>query len=121
MKLTRSHDSYMKEVLANREEASAYLNAAADAGELKYLLVAIRRIVGANGGMGALAKAVGMSRTTLYKTLSPKGNPGIETLRAILGVYGLRLGFFPEPETGSRHRPSGRPSAHSRHTHHPHP
>lgn len=115
MKLTRSHDGYMKEVLADRRRASEYLNAAVEAGELKYLLVAIRRIVGANGGMGALAKAVGMSRTTLYKTLSPKGNPGIDTLRTVVGAYGLRLGFFPVPEQG---RQRGR---HTHGGHHLHP
>lgn len=107
MKLTLSHDSYMKKVLANREEAAAYLNAAAADGELKYLLIAIRRVVGANGGMGTLAKAVGMSRTTLYKTLSRDGNPGVGTLEAILAVYGIRLGFFPMPARQTR--PARRP------------
>lgn len=91
---TVSHDSCMKKLLANREEAAAYINAASEDGEIKYLLIAIRRVVGANGGMGALAKATGMSRTTLYKTLSPTGNPETDTLRKILAVYGIRLGFY---------------------------
>jgi len=108
MKLTRSHDSYMKEVLANREEAAAYLNAAAQEGELKYLLIAIRRVVAANGGMGALAKNVKMSRTTLYKTLSNTGNPSFSTLSAILEAYGVRLGCFAiEPARGHHKRTTG--------------
>lgn len=102
MKLTISHDSYMRKALADLRRATAYLNAAVDDGELKYLLIAIRRVVGANGGMGALAKAVGMSRTTLYKTLSLTGNPGFETLKTILAVYGIRLGFFPVSSRPSR-------------------
>lgn len=92
---TVSHDSYMKKVLVNREEAAAYINAAAEDGELKYLLIAIRRVVGANGGMSALAKATKMSRTTLYKTLSAAGHPEVATLQAILAVYGIRLAFLP--------------------------
>jgi len=101
---TVSHDSYMKKVLVNREEAAAYINAAAEGGELKFLLVAIRRVVGANGGMGALAKATGLSRTTLYKTLSPTGNPEVATLEAILGVYGIRLGFFAVKPAPGEHK-----------------
>ena len=101
---TVSHDSYMKKVLANREEAAAYINAAAEGGELKFLLVAIRRVVGANGGMGALAKATGHSRTTLYKTLSPTGNPEVATLEAILAVYGIRMGFFAITPTTGHHK-----------------
>ena len=105
---TVSHDSYMKKILVNREEAAAYINAATEDGELKYLLIAIRRVVGANGGMGALAKATRMSRTTLYKTLSPTGNPEVDTLKKILGVYGIRLGFFADsPPNGHRKHISG--------------
>ncbi len=113
---TVSHNSYMKKVLVNRQEAAAYINAAAEEGELKYLLVAIRRVVGANGGMGALAKATKMSRTTLYKTLSPTGNPEVGTLEAILAVYGIRMGFFAVNPVNNR--PS---HPRSTHTHHPAP
>jgi len=101
---TVSHDSFMKKVLANREEAAAYINAAAEGGELEFLLVTIRRVVGANGGMGALAKATGRSRTTLYKTLSPTGNPEVSTLEAILAVYGIRMGFFAIKPTPDYHK-----------------
>jgi len=34
-----------------------------------------------------------MSRTSLYKALSDKGNPEINTLEAILKVFGIRLNF----------------------------
>jgi len=112
---TVSHDSYMKKVLANREEAAAYIDAAAQEGELEFLLVAIRRVVGANGGMGALAKATGRSRTTLYKTLSPTGNPEVATLEAILAVYGIRMGFFAIKPTPGQHKHT------TGHSHYMHP
>jgi len=41
------------------------------------------------------AKNTGLSRTTLYKTLSENGNPEWATLEAILAVYGIRIGFLP--------------------------
>lgn len=103
-KNTVSHDSYMKKALANREEAAAYVNAAAEEGELEFLLVAIRRVVTANGGMGALAKAAKLSRTTLYKTLSQTGNPEFATLEKILAVYGIRIGFFAVKPVPSQHK-----------------
>jgi probable addiction module antidote protein len=99
-----SHDSYMKKLLADRGEATAYINAAAEEGELEFLLVAIRRVVGANGGMGALAKATKLSRTTLYKTLSLTGNPEFATLEKILAVYGIRIGFFAVKTTPGQHK-----------------
>ncbi len=117
MKLTISHDSYMRKALADRRRATEYLNAAVADGELKYLLIAIRRVVGANGGMGALAKAVGMSRTTLYKTLSLTGNPGFETLKTIVAVYGIRLGFFPVVDPPGT-RPAARRQHHGGHYQH---
>ena len=68
----------------------------AEDGELKFLLKAIRNVVEAQGGIGALAKKTKLARTTLYKTLSEDGNPEVSTLDAILRVYGIRIGFMAE-------------------------
>lgn len=95
--------------LARREEAAAYLNAALEDDDMQYLLKALRNVVAANGGMSRLAKAAKMSRTSLYKTLSPSGNPEVTTLEAILAVYGIRLGFFAvEPPPGHNKHATGR-------------
>jgi probable addiction module antidote protein len=45
--------------------------------------------------MGVLAEKTGLSRETLYRTLSEKGNPRLDTLAAILEVFGLRLSVRP--------------------------
>ncbi len=81
--------------LANPAEAAAYLNSVAEDGDIRGLLKALRNVVGAQGGIGKLAKRTNLSRTTLYKTLSSTGNPEINTLDTILSVYGIRIGFFP--------------------------
>jgi transcriptional regulator with XRE-family HTH domain len=47
------------------------------------------------GGMNALAERTGLSRATLYRTLSEKGNPRLDTLAALLAAFGLRLAVQP--------------------------
>jgi len=90
---TRDHHDFLMEYLADKKKATAYLNAEVEEGELKYLLKALRNVVEAQGGFTKLAKKVHMSRTSLYKALSDKGNPEINTLEAILKVFGIRLNF----------------------------
>jgi probable addiction module antidote protein len=41
--------------------------------------------------MAWLAKATGMNRTALFRSLSGKGNPKLDTLDAVLRALGLRL------------------------------
>jgi probable addiction module antidote protein len=84
--------------LTDRTEAAAYLDAAAEEGDLKILLKALRNVVEAQGGIGSLAKKTKLARTTLYKTLSTDGNPEVMTLGVVLKVYGIRIGFFPTPD-----------------------
>ena len=96
MKRTISHHDWLIKSLKSPVEASAYLNAVAEDGEIHYLLMALRNVVEAQGGIGRLAKKTKLSRTTLYTTLSEEGNPEVATLEAILKVYGIRIGFFPE-------------------------
>ena len=46
-------------------------------------------------GMTELARRTGLSRETLYRTLSRNGNPRLDTLGAILAAFGLRLAVQP--------------------------
>ena len=43
------------------------------------------------GGIAALSERTGLSRETLYRTLSHRGNPRLDTLSALLHAMGLRL------------------------------
>src|SRR5476649_2346042 len=101
---TVSHHEWLINRLADPVEAAAYLNSVAEDGEIKYLLKALRNVVEAQGGIGALAKKTKLSRTTLYKTLSSTGNPAVGTMDAILAVYGIRLGFFTVAPARAGHR-----------------
>ena len=108
---TVSHHDYMMKRLADPVEAAAYLNACAEDNDIKFLLKALRDVVEAQGGVGALAKKTKLSRTTLYKTLSATGNPVLGTLDAILAVYGIRIGFFAiAPARGGQRQAALRPA-----------
>ncbi len=77
--------------LKTRKDIVAYLNAALEDGEPAVLLEALRNVAQASGGIGTLAKAAGVSRESLYRTLSRRGNPKIDTVMALLRAMGLKL------------------------------
>jgi probable addiction module antidote protein len=60
-------------------------------------LLALRSVAEAYGGLGAVAAQAGISRESLYRALSPKGNPTLKTLIAVLNTLGLRLTVTPHP------------------------
>lgn len=77
--------------LKTRKDIAAYLNAALEDGEPTVLLEALRNVAQSKGGIGALAKSAGVSRESLYRTLSRRGNPKINTLMSLLRAMGLKL------------------------------
>ncbi|HQW19370.1 MAG TPA: putative addiction module antidote protein [Rhodocyclaceae bacterium] len=89
------HDAEIAELRNDRELAVEYLKAAMesldDPDDRAAGLLALRTVAEAYGGLGAVAAEAGISRETLYRTLSPKGNPTLRTLLAVLKTVGLRL------------------------------
>ncbi len=79
------------EHLRSEAEVAAYLEAMLEDGDARAVPVALRTVVDAVGGMAALAERTGLSRETLYRTLSERGNPRLDTLTVILAAFGLRL------------------------------
>src|SRR5688500_15281437 len=72
--------------------AAEYLKAAMeDIDEPKVLLVALRHVAEARGGIARVAKAAGVERESLYRALSPRGNPRLSTLLAVTRALGLTL------------------------------
>jgi probable addiction module antidote protein len=69
-----------------------YLKAAIeDTEEPKVLLIALRQIAEARGGIAKVAKAAGITRESLYRALSARGNPRLSTLVAVAKAVGLKL------------------------------
>ena len=78
------------EHLRSEAEVAAYIEAMLEDGDARAVPVALRTVVDAVGSMAALAERTGLSRETLYRTLSERGNPRLDTLTVILAAFGLR-------------------------------
>jgi probable addiction module antidote protein len=91
--LSISHDeAVIQELRDDPKLAAEYLRAAIEeADEPQVLLIALRRIAEANGGIAKVAKAAGIQRESLYRALSAKGNPRWSTIQAVTRVVGLKL------------------------------
>jgi probable addiction module antidote protein len=94
------HAAEVAELRADRELAVEYLKAAMESldnpDDRAAGLLALRTVAEAYGGLGVVAAEAGISRETLYRTLSPKGNPTLKTLLAVLKTVGMRLSVEPE-------------------------
>jgi probable addiction module antidote protein len=95
MKASRPHDETVVDMLkADPEFAAVYLAAALEEAEQpggqSALLAALRQIAEAEG-IGRVAERAGLPRESVYRALSPRGNPTLKTLLALLHVIGLRL------------------------------
>jgi len=84
-------DYKTSDYLNTPEEIAAYLNEVLEEDDPKLLMLALRNVADARGGISILAEQTGLNRESLYKTLSGKRNPGIETINTILHAYNLRL------------------------------
>jgi len=85
---TRTWDA--AEHLRSRDEMAAYLEAALDDGDAALVAAALGDIARANG-MTAIARDTGLGRESLYKALSPEGNPEFATVLKVLRSMGLKL------------------------------
>jgi probable addiction module antidote protein len=94
------HEWEVKELREDRAFAVAYLQVAMESldnpEERAGGLLALRAVAEAYGGLGAVAASAGISRESLYRALSPKGNPTLKTLVAVLKTVGLRLSITEE-------------------------
>ena len=95
LKRTVSYDEGLLKALKDPEEARAYLEVALDeceaSGEIDGLLLALRDVAQAQGGVGALAERSGLNREHLYRVLSSRSKPKIDNLMAIVSALGFRL------------------------------
>ena len=92
----RSHDEAVSESLrADPAFAAEYLNAVIEDGDQAELLVALRQLAEALGGLKQIAEDAELNPNTIYRTLSPTGNPELRSFRKVLGAMGLRLAIEP--------------------------
>ena len=93
---SRSHEeATIQEFKDSPHEAAAYLSAVLEDGDQEEVLLALRRITTAFGGVPKLAEKTDLNAKTLYRTLSARGNPEMKSLTAILKAMGMRLAVEP--------------------------
>ncbi|HQR24412.1 MAG TPA: putative addiction module antidote protein [Steroidobacteraceae bacterium] len=93
---SRDHEQATIESLrADSEFAAAYLDAVLDDGDQDEFLLALRRLSEARGGVQSVAAKANLNPTSLYRTLSARGNPELKSMRAVLRALGLRLSVEP--------------------------
>ena len=87
---TIDYNDWLNEQLEDLEFAAGYITEAIGEGDAAFLL-AVRDVVEAQGGVGALAKGTLLNREGLYDMLSEKGNPRLSSLSTIFESLGLQL------------------------------
>lgn len=97
----RSHEEATIESLrADSAFAAEYLNSVLDDGNEEELMLAMRRLADATGGVPRLASRARLNVTTLYRTLSKNGNPELRSMNSMLRALGLRLAVQPIRKSG---------------------
>lgn len=95
MNIIRLDDFDPADYLDNAESIQAYIDEAVATGDAAFISQSLGVIARAKG-MNTLAEETGLSRETLYRTLSVKGNPNLKTLISITNALGVsvKLGSY---------------------------
>ncbi len=81
--------------LKDPAEAAAYLEAVIEEGDQAALMLALRQVALARGGIARVARKAKLTREATYKMLSRSGNPELRSLASVLRATGLRLSVKP--------------------------
>lgn len=91
-KAAKPYEPVIIERLKDDEYAVEYLNLALQEEDPRHFLLAVRQLTEARGvGMTELARETQLQREGLYKILSEKGNPELQTLTTLLAALGFGL------------------------------
>jgi probable addiction module antidote protein len=80
-KKTKTRPWDIAEHLETKEDMAAYLEAALEDGDPSLIAAAL----------GDIARETGLGRESLYKALSPEGNPEFATVLKVVKALGLKL------------------------------
>lgn len=94
MKKSKVRTYDVAEYLETEEDMTAYLQAALEEGNPSLIVHALGNIARARG-MSKIARQTGLGRESLYKALSPDGNPEFATVLKVVQALGLKLNAEP--------------------------
>ena len=96
MKSSISDDIVMAEMYRNDPElARDMLNSILEDGDQGELLIVLRQMTKAFGGVQAVAEKANLNPTQLYRTLSSDGNPALSSFTAIVKAMGMKICLQP--------------------------
>ena len=95
MKSKMNEDSMAELYRDDPEFALQLINSILEDGDQAELLIVLRQLAKAFGGVQAVAEMAHLNSAQLYRTLSTTGNPGLSSMSAILKAMGLRLAIQP--------------------------
>ena len=89
----REYDA--SEYLNTPEDIAEYLNAVMEEmdDDPRLLMIALRNVVKARGGISALARQADLNRVALSRTLSGQRIPRLDTLAKVSAACGVKLRF----------------------------
>jgi probable addiction module antidote protein len=76
--------------LKNPVAIAAYLTEAFETNDPVYILAAFDTVARATG-ISEISKATGLSRESLYKTFKETAGPEFDTVRKVMGSFGVKL------------------------------
>jgi probable addiction module antidote protein len=80
----------MAEHINTKEDVYGVLEAALEENDIELLLAVIGDI-SRSKGMSLIAKELNLARESLYRSLSPEGNPSFSTIVKVLDILGYQL------------------------------
>jgi len=97
--MSSSWDDFMREELADPKRRKAYLEVSIEDyledNDVDAFLESLQRLAKAKGGMAKIARKTGLSRESLYRTLSRRGNPQFRTVLGVIDALGMRVRIEP--------------------------
>jgi probable addiction module antidote protein len=100
----RTIDDVFMQALNSEKAINTYMEAAMEdfeeSGDAEAFILALRTIAEAKGGINRLAEKTHRTRQSLYKALSPKGNPRLDTTLGIIHALGFSMRLKPLRKKG---------------------
>lgn len=91
---TVSYEEGLLERLKKPEYATGYLNAVLEDGDNDEFLIALQHVAKAHG-IANVARKAHLGRESMYKALSGKTSPRLETVNRVLHAVGLKMAVLP--------------------------
>ena len=89
------YEDWLIERLKDPAEAAAYLEAVIQERDQAALMLALRQVARARGGVAEIARKAKLTREATYRILSRSGNPELRSLTSVLEAAGLRIAVKP--------------------------